>query len=322
MKKSLNLLFAGILVSATTFAQEKSATATQAKTFGGREQYKTFSIGVSAGVLAPVVVIGGSNDFTNWNTDFGYSVYLKKQLFHSFGLQGSLLFGNLSGDNTDAPNGLQGNYKSFDTKIAYAADFKGVLNLGSINFMRKENAVNFTASAGLGLMAYAPSYVNAANATIDWKGKAEGGKDYIREAYFPIGVGTKFKLSDCVSLDLGYTMNFVDGDNVDANYGKPISKDKFSYTSLGLEFALGSKSKPNLVWANPAALVYDELKDNSLKEDVSKLKVRTTTVEGQIIDLKKDTDGDGVADHLDKCPNTPSTVKVDGAGCPLNVIKN
>ena len=117
-------------------------------------------------------------------------------------------------------------------------------------------------------------------------------------------------------------MNFVDGDNLDANYAKPNSKDKFSYTSLGLEFALGSKSKPNLIWANPIASVYDELIDNSLKEDVSKLKVRTTTVESQIVDLKKDSDGDGVADYLDKCPNTPSTVKVDGGGCPLNVPKN
>jgi hypothetical protein len=28
-----------------------------------------------------------------------------------------------------------------------------------------------------------------------------------------------------------------------------------------------------------------------------------------------------VADHLDKCADTPTTVKVDGAGCPLNLPK-
>ncbi len=318
MKTSLNLLFAGILVSATALAQEKNPITT--KTFGGRDQYKTFSIGVSAGVLSPVVVTGGSNDYTNWDTDFGYSVYLKKQLTHGIGLQGSLLFGNLSGNNNDATGGVVGNRRSFKTKIAYAADFKGVLNLGSINFLRKENALNFNASAGLGLMAYSPTYVNAAKATIDWKGTEVNGNDYFKEAYIPVGVGAKFKVSDCVSFDLGYTVNFVDGDNLDATYAG--FRDKFSYASLGLEFALGSKSKPNLIWANPVSLVYDELKDNSLKDDVSKLKTRTTIVEGKIVDLKKDADGDGVADHLDKCPNTPSTVKVDGAGCPLNVPKN
>ena len=31
-----------------------------------------------------------------------------------------------------------------------------------------------------------------------------------------------------------------------------------------------------------------------------------------------DTDGDGVYDYLDKCPNTPKGVKVNDAGCPLD----
>lgn len=32
----------------------------------------------------------------------------------------------------------------------------------------------------------------------------------------------------------------------------------------------------------------------------------------------KDTDGDGVADKLDKCPGTPAGVAVDASGCPLD----
>ena len=34
--------------------------------------------------------------------------------------------------------------------------------------------------------------------------------------------------------------------------------------------------------------------------------------------LWPDSDGDGVADHLDKCPGTPKGVKVDAVGCPLD----
>ena len=32
----------------------------------------------------------------------------------------------------------------------------------------------------------------------------------------------------------------------------------------------------------------------------------------------KDSDGDGVVDSMDKCPNTPAGVKVDSVGCPLD----
>jgi outer membrane protein OmpA-like peptidoglycan-associated protein len=34
--------------------------------------------------------------------------------------------------------------------------------------------------------------------------------------------------------------------------------------------------------------------------------------------LYPDSDGDGVPDHLDKCPDTPKGVKVDAQGCPLD----
>lgn len=34
--------------------------------------------------------------------------------------------------------------------------------------------------------------------------------------------------------------------------------------------------------------------------------------------LVVDSDGDGVPDHLDKCPGTPAGVKVDAVGCPLD----
>lgn len=317
MRKIVNLFIAaGLLLSTSVKAQETTVSA-KAKTFGGREQYRTFSIGVNAGALSPVVLTGGSNDFANWDLNFGYGVSLRKQLAHSFGLQGNLLFGKLSGNNDVAING----FRSFNTKMAFGLDLRGVLSLGSVDFLKRENAVNFSLNLGYGLLSYSPSYVNATGTTIDWKGLANGGDEYIKEAYIPLGMGIKFKISENINFDLGYTMNYLDSDNLDANKLNSESKDKFSYTSLGLEFALGAKSKQDLTWANPVANMYDELNDELLRDDVSKLKGRTSKVEEKVQDLKKDTDGDGVADHLDKCPGTPAGVKVDGAGCPLNVPK-
>lgn len=36
------------------------------------------------------------------------------------------------------------------------------------------------------------------------------------------------------------------------------------------------------------------------------------------LEKSQDTDGDGVFDHVDRCPDTPMGVKVDGVGCPVD----
>lgn len=38
--------------------------------------------------------------------------------------------------------------------------------------------------------------------------------------------------------------------------------------------------------------------------------------EKKVLELPKDSDGDGIYDDLDRCPDTPQGVKVDASGCP------
>lgn len=316
------------LLGVTTLASAQDAPASSsAKVFGGRGQYRTWSFGINGGVLAPVVVTGGTNDFTNWDVNLGYGISLRKQLGHAFGLEGNIFRGKLSGTNKDATGGIKNGTKEFETDIQYAADLRGVVNVATVDFLRRENSVNFFVTAGYGLMAYNPKVTLANGTVVNNKGKfgENGDKDFIKEAYIPVGAGIKFKVSDRVSFNLAYTMNFVDGDNVDGVYANGTSKDKFSYGSAGLEFSLGSKAKPNLDWVNPVAMMYDELKDPSLRQEVEALKNRVSNVEKSVEDLKKDSDGDGVADQFDKCAGTPAGTKVDGSGCPLpppTVINN
>ncbi|MEE1946249.1 OmpA family protein [Pedobacter sp. KR3-3] len=308
------------LLGVTTLASAQDAPASSsAKVFGGRGQYRTWSFGINGGVLAPVAVIGGTNDFTNWDVNLGYGISLRKQLGHAFGLEGNIFRGKLSGTNKDAVGGIKNGVKEFETDIQYAADIRGVVNVATVDFLRRENSVNFFVTAGYGLMAYNPKVTLANGTVVNNKGKFGDNhdKDFIKEAYIPVGAGIKFKVSDRVSFNLAYTMNFVDGDNVDGVYAGGTSKDKFSYGSAGLEFSLGSKAKPNLDWVNPVAMMYDELKDPSLRQEVEALKNRVSNVEKSVEDLKKDSDGDGVADQFDKCAGTPAGTKVDGSGCPL-----
>jgi OOP family OmpA-OmpF porin len=64
-------------------------------------------------------------------------------------------------------------------------------------------------------------------------------------------------------------------------------------------------------------MMYDELYDAALRQEVEALKGRMANVETAVNDLKKDSDGDGVSDQFDKCPGTAAGSVIDGSGCPL-----
>jgi OOP family OmpA-OmpF porin len=323
LKKSLALSLVALTgVASVAVAQDAPATTSSTKVFGGRSQYRTWSIGVNAGVLSPVVAIGGTNDFNKWDVNLGYGLNIRKQLGHSFALELNGVRGKVSGSNDPLPTGAN---RSFETELQYGVDLRGVVNVGSIDFLRRENSVGFFITAGGGYLAYAPKVTLNNNTVLDWKGKSTGpvgdkheAKDYVKGFYIPVGAGIKFKVSERVNFNLGYTMNFIDADNFDGVYANGASnKDKFSYGYAGLEFSLGSSAKPSLEWSNPLATMYDELKDPSLRRELEALKGRVTSVEQSVEGLKKDTDGDGVSDQFDKCPGTPAGTAVDGSGCPL-----
>ena len=331
LKKTVVLSIASLMSVVAAHAQTSTDSTTtvapgSAKVFGGRGQYKTFSIGANAGVLAPNIPFG-VNDFTKSNYELGYGISFREQLGHAFGLQLNVMRGTVSGDNSrnrsGAVNGVKDGFQSFKTDLAYYANLMGVVNVATVDFIRRKNSVNFFVTAGGGYAAYAPKVTLASGQVVDFKDHAGStlDKKYVHELVIPVGVGVKFKLSEVVALNLGYTANFVDGDNFDgANVNYP-TKDKFSYGYGGLEFTLGKSSKPNLDWVNPLALMYDELKDPSLREEVEALKGRVSNVEKSVDDLKKDSDGDGVSDQFDKCPGTPAGTVVDGSGCEIKFPK-
>jgi len=160
-----------------------------------------------------------------------------------------------------------------------------------------------------------------------------GSNTYRNEFYLPVGLGAKFVLSNAVNLDLNYKVNLVNAKDFDGvSNGGYDSRDQFSQLNLGLEFALGAKNKPQLIQHNPANALAQDLwdKNAALKAQLSQeeqarlaLEAKHTSdlaaLQQQVDAAKVDSDGDGVADLFDKCPNTPQGTKVDGAGCPLTI---
>lgn len=328
---------AASLVAALGFAE--TAQAQTPTVFGGRSQYRTWSIGLQGGITAPNTLTGGSNAFGQkvgyFQNKVGetYGLTIRKQFSHLFGLELEGNRGRIKSYNHNASGPAVENAlgaKSVETSINWAGSLNGVFQLGTIDFLRRENAVNFYAKVGLGVMAHNPvQFANndftgneVYNNEDKWGEEIFGDRDKVGDranrltAYIPVGLGVKFKLSEVVALNLGYTMNFTD-DNLLYGPARVDYKGKYSSVYGGLEFTLGSRDKASLTFANPAATLYDELRDPSLKIEVEALKQRVSSLEGTVDQLSKDSDGDGVSDKFDKCPGTPAGTAVDGSGCPI-----
>ncbi|NML37650.1 OmpA family protein [Chitinophaga sp. G-6-1-13] len=303
------------------FSNAQDETTTSAvptvQLFRGPQEYKTWSIGVNGGLLAPVAATGGSNDFTKWKASAGYGAYVKYQILHFMALRADYVGGKLKADNSkNLGNGtpLVSPYSSFETKLKWSASLNAVFNITTVNWLFRKNFVMLYGSVGGGIAGYSPSLTpTGSNTSFDYKTNGT-----IKELIIPVGAGLKFRLSEFINLDLGYTMYYTDGDNLDGYHHGP-NKDKYSYGYAGLEFALGKKGKPQLQWHNPAAATYDELEAQKATlrtalDDANRANARLTA---DVDKLTKDSDGDGVSDFFDKCPGTPANTAVDGAGCPL-----
>jgi OOP family OmpA-OmpF porin len=276
-----------------------------AKVFGGASQYRTWSVGVNVGVTSAQLPFF-NNSTNNFKAALGYGADLKDQLTHSFALQLNYYGGKVTGSSDNDFKG--GSW--FSTKFN-SASLSGVLDIGSISFLKRQSGIILYASAGLGMDFYKPSYIVAVG------GPTQVYPNTVKELMAPLGTGLKFKLSDALDLDLGYTTTFVNNYNFSGFKTYPLLTSHYAYTYAGLDYTFGSKSKPSLEWANPVAMMYDELYDATLRQEVEALKGRVANVETAVNDLKKDSDGDGVADQFDKCPNTPAGTVVDGSGCPI-----
>ena len=338
--KKAALLLSGIIAGGQLFAQTPDTTKTvqtynnYVKPFSPESSFRTWSIGVNVGVLTPYNIIQDkrSMDFTSPNGELGYSVYIKKQILPSFGIQADFLAGKLSGDHSQPNAAGYAPYNGFSTKLNYAASLSGNFTLANINWRHKQGFIQPYVTLGAGLMGYKPTLNihggNGASVTVDHQ---------IKEFYIPVGAGVKFNLSPGVNLDLGYQINFVNSDNLDG-YDHGLGNDRFSYAHIGLEFALGSRSKPQLASHNPVNSMRTEyiteeaMLNNSIqaqqaqidaeKAKNDKLRSDLDATNANLAKFTVDSDGDGVPDFFDKCPNTPTGTKVDGSGCPLPVAKD
>lgn len=126
------------------------------------------------------------------------------------------------------------------------------------------------------------------------------------------GLGVQFRLSKLMTLQIEdriiYTgSDYLDGvkyqENTPGSASFSSNNDMINYASIGLNFNLGGNAIAPLWWVNPLDYTYHELKAK-------------TAPKSSKCDL--DSDGDGISDCFDRCPNTPANVTVDSHGCPFD----
>ncbi len=139
------------------------------------------------------------------------------------------------------------------------------------------------------------------------------GKERTYRTILTAGLGIQFKLGRRVSLSIEDKWSYTNDDLVDGQRwqewpqpyygGSAMTRDfdTYNYLSLGLNIHLGGKSVEPLWWMNPLDYGYTEMKH---------------TPHSQSCDT--DSDGDGVSDCFDRCPDTPAGVAVDTHGCPVD----
>jgi OOP family OmpA-OmpF porin len=316
--QKLGLLVATGLISTVGMAQERNnATVDGTRVLGPTSDYRTWSIGVNAGVLNQSNIFGFNRDgFDKLQHNLGYSAYIKKQISPSFGLKAQYLGGKVGGINESGTT-----VQEFETATPWSAALSGEWTMANTNWRFFNSFIKPYVAIGVGALNFETTIVDDAG--------VETTHDAQTKLYVPVDAGFKFAIAKGINLDLGYQLNWANQD-FDGVAGGQYKNDLFSYAHAGLEIALGNGSKPYLGNSNPVATLakgYDELvaDRDALVAANKKLEADNQTLRNDLdllADGLKDDDGDGVANKYDKCPNTPQGVKVDGSGCPLPELKN
>jgi len=328
-------LLTALLFSSKLFAQTTADSSIDkpdyVTPFSGDRSFRTWSFGVYGGILSTNTVFQSNDklDFTSPAQQLGYGIFFKKQLFPSFGLQADFLMGKLSANHSQAkPSGVVP-FRGFNTTIHYSASLSANFTLANVNWQHEISGIELFLTTGAGTMNYTPVLTLQDRSTKNFK----SGNGTLNEIYVPVGLGVKINVAKGVNVEFGYKVNFVYSDNIDG-YKYGTNNDKFSYAHVGVEFAIGKRSSPQLAAHNPVSSMRDEYlwqnqnAKDALQVQVDSAKVKNEELQKQLVaanallaKLSVDSDGDGVSDFYDKCPNTPAGTKVDGSGCPLPVAK-
>lgn len=256
----------------------------------------------------------------NFTPSFGAGIHVRRALDYIFSIRGEILFSKLEGNDDHNDRGFTADW--------FGGSLQGVLSLNSLKWDKRERKTNIYLFAG-------PNVQNH-SATYNEKGKIIRELASELNLAFDIGAGLAFKISPKLNIGIehkaaitfGNRADLLDGYNTSGNTVTTY-RDIFNYSSIRLNFNLGSDSKAEpLYWLNPLDLVLQDISELKVRPVldltdtdgdgiIDMMDVEKESPEGAIIDTRGatlDSDSDGIADHMDKEPFSPPGYQYDAEG--------
>lgn len=297
-----------LLLSVNSFAQENNSTEPTKKSFTNDDKkfndwYVSFFVG--ANLLQ-------NSDLVSWNyghflPGYDFQLLATREITHAFSvsflIQTGKTFQYGEGPHIDYTGTWKGQTK-----------YTGFSLLGGINlsqlFRRIDNpqplrwAAHFY--AGVGLITYETRRRSEGGPYTNWAVIDDVDLSE-KSVYSQLGIGIRRKINPDFDVELK-GMYFMSGDEEFDASGQPVPEkftladleegrdDNMVYFSLGVHYKLGRHNE-SLQWTDP---------------------LRNLVVIDSETALCPDSDGDGVCDFQDNCPDTPAGVKVDPTGCPFD----
>jgi OmpA-OmpF porin, OOP family len=308
-RTALMLVLSGLI--STSFAQTTVSDSTKPY---DKKSFRTWSIGIHAGVLSPFTPFNGKNngDFRTNEGQWGYGGYIKKQILPGFGIQADFLAGEVTGSRSNAlsNNSAAQDASSFRSHIDWSGSVSANLTIANVGFNHERSFLTPYITAGAGYMSSRAKVFNT---------PAGANTNFNENWFIPIGAGFKLGLTKALNLDLGYNVYFMKTNNFDGVQSN--LNDRFSYAHAGFEFALGKNKSSQLQNFSPVAALRKAMARESVEMSnrLAAIEQQRMADSIQYAMAMGDDDSDGVANKFDKCPGTPADTVVDGKGCPLKI---
>ena len=338
-KRAFLLLF--VLVCSYSYSQ-----------FGGtsrfNEDYNTWAIG--AGV-SNTILRGDLTSFGTASGDVyinpGFYIYADRMFNPVIGLEAKINFSTLGGEEqtvTRLPGEDAGFYNilyasAYDEDLRYIEgssfgfETNLILNLDNL-WMSNSIKWNWSAYVGLGFQSYDSRLIikdydyesrNSSDPENDFhvsnvdkdgtiRGANYGAPDNTSSLYFNSGVGVKYRLNDKLDIETRLVFNMNSEDHLDAAISRIQNYEAFYSVNIGVVYKLGSKEK-FAIWHHDKPTSRSSSyrsSGSSPARNSSQVAVVPVDLDAPIVEA--DSDGDGVIDRKDKCPNNSGVASNEG--CP------